>query len=94
VTTSHSIHPITNRPCASGSPASCCSSFIERAITRFYCELRDHGRYGIEAQFFDGVDFLRSRRFDPSLDPMRSPREMAIAWALEERQAIEKGGAS
>jgi hypothetical protein len=31
------------------------------------------------------------RRFDPRLDASRPSREMAIAWAEEERKAMEKG---
>jgi len=65
-------------------------------LKRFYrCELRDHGlEYGIEAQFVDPIDLVISRRFDPRLDASRPSREMAIAWAEEERKAMEKGGGS
>ena len=67
--------------------------YFLRGHVRFRCELRDHGPYGIEAQFFVNEEFLHSRRFDPSLDPTRTPREMAVEWAEEERNALEKGGA-
>ena len=60
-----------------------------RGHDRFRCELRDHGEYGIEAQFFKNEEFLLSRRFDPRLDPTRTPREMAVQWAQEERKALE-----
>lgn len=30
------------------------------------------------------------RRFDRRMNPARAPREMAIAWAKEERKAIEE----
>jgi hypothetical protein len=59
---------------------------------RYLCELRDHGPYGIEAQFFRNEEFAYSRRFDPRLDPTRPPRELAIQWAEEERRALEAGG--
>ena len=59
---------------------------------RYRCELRDHGDYGVEAQFFLNEEFFYGRRFDASLDPNRTPREMAVQWAEEERKAIEKGG--
>ena len=56
---------------------------------RYLCELVDHGDYGIEAQFLKNEEFLFGRRFDPRLDRLRPPRELAIAWATEERTAIE-----
>src|ERR1051325_11532563 len=64
-----------------------------RGHDRFLCELRDHGKYGIEAQFYMNETFLEGRRFDPSLDSSRPSRELAIAWAEEERKAIERGDA-
>src|SRR5262245_24374399 len=61
--------------------------------SRFRVELRDHGEvYGVECQIFQDGELLRARRFDPRLDASRQSREMAIAWATEERKAIEKGG--
>jgi hypothetical protein len=61
---------------------------------RFYrVELRDHGAYGVEAQFLDPVDPIICRTFHPRLDPTRTPREMAIMWAVEERKVLEEGGA-
>jgi hypothetical protein len=59
---------------------------------RIHCELRDHGPYGIEAQFFRNEEFRHSRRFDSQLDPTRTPRELAIQWAEAERRALEAGG--
>jgi hypothetical protein len=56
---------------------------------RFLCELRDHGAYGIEAQFWKKEEFFFSRRFDPSLDATRPSRELAVQWATEEPKAIE-----
>ena len=53
-------------------------------------ELRDHGVYGVEAQFFQNEEFFTSRRFDSRLDPTRAPREMAISWAEQERNAVER----
>ena len=60
--------------------------------TSYRVELRDHGQYGVEAQFLDPVDMRIARTFHPRLDLTRTPREMAITWAEEERKAIEKGG--
>ena len=58
--------------------------------TRVRCELRDHGPLGVEAQFFRNEEFFCSRRFDPRLDASRPSRELAIAWATEERRALER----
>lgn len=58
---------------------------------RFRCELRDHGEFGIEAQFYRNGEFWISRRFDDRVDPTRTPRALAIAWAEEERRAMEAG---
>jgi hypothetical protein len=61
---------------------------------RYVCELLDHGAaYGVEAQFWLNGELLYSRRFDVRVDPTRPARELAIAWAEEERKPIEKGGA-
>lgn len=57
-----------------------------RGHGRFLCELRDHGKYGVEAQFFQNEGFLYSRRFDS--------RVLAVEWAEEQRKAIEAGGFS
>lgn len=57
-----------------------------RGHVRFLCELRDHGAYGIEAQFYENEDFLVSRRF--------GTRTLAVQWAEEERKAIERGPAT
>jgi hypothetical protein len=62
----------------------------ERDHVRFRCELRDHGDYGVEAQFLWNEELFMARTFAPWLDPTRTPREMAIAWAQEERRAIER----
>ena len=48
-------------------------------------ELGDHGAYGVEAQFLDPVDVVIARTFRSDMDRTRTPREMAIAWATEER---------
>jgi hypothetical protein len=65
---------------------------VERTHTFFRVELRDHGVYGVEAQSFDPIDPTICRTFHQRLDPNQTPREMAIAWAVEERKVIEKGG--
>jgi hypothetical protein len=35
-----------------------------RGHDRFLCELRDHGDFGVEAQFYQNEEFLFSRRFE------------------------------
>ena len=63
---------------------------IERTHRFYRVELRDHGPvYGVEAQFLDRSDHVPHVSAGPG--PARTPREMAIAWAEEERKAIEKG---
>jgi hypothetical protein len=63
-----------------------------RGYDRIRCELRDHGEvYGVEAQFLHNGFPMICRTFNPRLDPTRTPREMAIQWAEEERKAIEAG---
>jgi hypothetical protein len=52
---------------------------------RHLCELRDHGQWGVEAQFFVNEEFVMGYR--------HKTRELAIAWAQREREAIEKDGA-
>ena len=66
---------------------------FRRGLDVVRCELRDHGDYGWEAQFVHAGELLIGRMFRQRLDPTRTPREMAIAWAVEERKAIKKGGA-
>lgn len=58
---------------------------------RWRIELRDHGQWGVEAQFLKNEEFFVSRRFGADLDPTRAPRQLALAWAEEERKAIERG---
>jgi len=50
---------------------------------RFRCELRSHGEWGIEAQWFKDGDFLIAHQFDT--------RVQAVLWAEAERVEIEKG---
>lgn len=66
---------------------------VERTHTFYRVELRDRGAHGVEVQFLDPVELSFSRTFSPQLDPRRSPRVMAVAWAELEREALEKGGA-
>ena len=60
-----------------------------RDHSRWLCELRDHGEYGVEAQFLKNEELFMVHTFNQRLDPMRTPREMAITWAEEQRKVIE-----
>ena len=50
-----------------GQPGGLLFEFL-RGHDRFLCELRDHGPYGTEAQFYENEEFVFSRRFDSWLD--------------------------
>ena len=83
--------PAPSRPPQHGEPLF---EFLH-GHDRYLCELLDHGeRYGVEAQFWKNGELVYNRRFDPRLHGTRAPRVMAIAWAEDERKAIEakKGG--
>lgn len=56
---------------------------LDRGMDHYRCELRDHGEWGWEAQFFKNGEFMLSHRW-PS-------KQQAIAWAAVERDAIVKG---
>jgi len=56
------------------------SSRVLRGHDRFRIKHRDHAeKYGVELQVYDNEEFRRRRRFDRSMDPTRSPRELASA---------------
>ncbi len=62
---------------------------VEATHTFWRVELRDNGDFGVEAQFLDPVDIRIARSFRQDMDRTRTPREMAIAWAEQERKALE-----
>jgi hypothetical protein len=69
--------------------------YVARTHAFYRVELREHGpAYGVEVQFLDPINLLIARTFRSSDDPtgVQTPREMAIAWAIAERNAIEQGG--
>jgi hypothetical protein len=76
------------------SQTLCGTPAREARLTFYRVELRDHGPvYGVEAQFVDPVDLRKSRTFRSFDEPTGAltQREMAIAWAIEERKAMERG---
>ena len=65
--------------------------YVERTHRFMRCELRDHGQYGVEAQFLEADGWLRlAQTFRDVLDGDRliKARESAIAWAEDERKAM------
>jgi hypothetical protein len=81
----------TRRPPRQSQPGERLFEFL-LGTACVHCELRDHGPAGIEATFYQDGELLTSRRFDPRLDPSRTPRALAIQWAEEERRALEASG--
>src|SRR5262249_33266225 len=68
------------------SPGELLCEFYSGSRKKFYrIELRDRGQYGVEAQLFDPAEFLYGHLF--------SHRQLAIAWATQQRESLEKGGA-
>jgi hypothetical protein len=67
------------------TPGELLCEFYSAARKKFYrIELRDRGQYGVEAQLLDPVEMLYGQLFPA--------RELALAWAEEQRNAIEKDG--
>jgi hypothetical protein len=58
-----------------------------RGHDRILCEPYDLGDYGLDVRFSMNEEFWYSRRFDPRLDATRTPRELTLQWATEERKA-------
>jgi hypothetical protein len=54
--------------------------------------LRDDGPFGVMAQFYRNEEIVVGRRIDVRMDPARTPRELGVAWADEERKHIEREG--
>lgn len=64
----------TRRPPRQPQPGELLFEF-RLGTARVHCELRDHGpAVGVEATFYQDRELLTSRRFDPRLDPTRTPR--------------------
>jgi hypothetical protein len=59
---------------------------FQRGDDHYRCELRDHGMFGIEAQFFQNDESLSGRRFDASMSRTQTPRALAVQWAAEPRR--------
>jgi hypothetical protein len=61
----------------------------ERDHKFFRYELRDHGPWGVEAQFFEGGDFLLAQRFEDLLADTLIITRRDLTWANAERRVIE-----
>lgn len=72
--------PAAPRQAQPGEPLFTCRTPDDRPVA---CELRGHGEWGWEAQFFVDGSFSRSRTFPT--------RDAAIAWAQAERRDVERG---
>jgi hypothetical protein len=70
------------RPSAVSKPGEPLFEFYHNHAL-YQVELRDHGQWGIEAQFFKRGEFLYSHRFNT--------RRLAVAWAEGTRKIIERG---
>jgi hypothetical protein len=79
------LHAGHRPPPRLGRPGELLFSFRDAKHRQIDCELRDHGRFGVEAQFLIDREFRYSRRFES--------RALAEQWATLERQELEKGGA-
>ena len=67
---------------------------FRKDVSRHYvCELRDHGQFGIEAQFLLNGELFIARTFQDQPDLGVRARDLAIAWAEQQRKAMEKGNA-
>jgi hypothetical protein len=78
-------------------PASCCSSSTSLRHRFYRVELRDHGPYGVEAQFLDPVEVRIARTFSPHLDltrtgarPSRQARLAAWLSRLDQSRRLGK----
>jgi hypothetical protein len=82
------------RPGRTAKPGEALFDFIRASDkARIFCEPRNHGDvYGWEVQFLELVPSMaRELVFSRGAWPSR---ELAIAWAEQERKVLEKGAAS
>ena len=87
------LRPQPPRRLSPGQPGDLYCEFLV-GHDRYLIELRDPSeQLGVETVVLKNEELLIKRRFDPRLDASRPSRELAIAWAEEERTSIERGGA-
>jgi hypothetical protein len=63
---------------------------FRKGSDHYACELRDHGEFGIEAQFLLNGDLYIARTFQDQPDFGVKAHALAIAWAEQERKAMER----
>jgi hypothetical protein len=61
----------------------------QRGADVMRCELRDHGEFGVEAQILRNGDLYIARTFQNEAVLGLRARELAIAWAEQQRKAME-----
>jgi len=59
----------------------------------FRCELRDCGGYGFDVLILEQDRVVYARMFTRGIDPTRTPRQLAVQWAAEERRLLHAEGA-
>jgi hypothetical protein len=60
----------------------------------FRCELIEGGGYGLEVRILDGETVISAHMFTRDMDPTRTPRQLAVEWANEERHLLQILGAA
>jgi hypothetical protein len=63
---------------------------FRKGVDHYVCELRDHGEFGIEAQFLLNGELYIARTFRDQPDLNLRAWAVAIAWAEQQRTAMEK----
>lgn len=74
------LHAGHRPPPRLGTPGDLLFAFRDAQQRQVGCELRDHGRWGWEAQFWTDREFVLGRRFDT--------RALAEQWAQLERDTF------
>lgn len=81
----HDYNPFKSQQSRIEHPSEPLFEFVRASDgARISCVLRNHGKWGVEAQFLERGELFFSRRFDT--------RALAVQWAQLERQDMEKGG--
>jgi hypothetical protein len=62
---------------------------FRNGIDHYVCEVRDHGEFGVEAQFLLNGELYIARTFQDQPDLQLHARQLAITWAEQERKALE-----
>jgi hypothetical protein len=63
---------------------------FRKDVNHYVCELRNHGEWGTEAQFLLNGDLYIARTFQDQPDFGLHARDLAVAWADQQRKAMER----